>query len=89
MSLNSPAIEYLAERPTPEEFELLFRSSGWTEALAVPADRLAASLPHAWHAVCARRGGQIVGAGLVLNRAPSRAGVSRALREMFRYRPQK
>ena len=67
MSLNDPAIEYLAERPTPEEFELLFRSSGWTEALVVPADRLAASLPHAWHAVCARRGGQIVGTGFVLS----------------------
>ena len=31
------------------------------------ADRLAASLPHAWYAVCARAGGQIVGAGLVLS----------------------
>jgi GNAT superfamily N-acetyltransferase len=67
MSLNDPAIEYLAQLPKPEEFEILFRSSGWTEAFAVPADRLAASLAHAWYAVCARRGGQIVGTGLVLS----------------------
>jgi GNAT superfamily N-acetyltransferase len=67
MSLNNPVIEYLAELPTPDEFERLYRSSGWTEAFAVPADRLAASLPHAWYAICARRGGQIVGTGLVLS----------------------
>jgi GNAT superfamily N-acetyltransferase len=67
MSLDNLAIEYRAERPTAEEFERLFRSSGWTEALEVTADRLAATLPHAWYAVCARRGGQVVGTGLVLS----------------------
>jgi GNAT superfamily N-acetyltransferase len=67
LSLDDPVIEYLAELPTPEEFERLYRSSGWTEAFAVPADRLAASLPHAWYAICARRRGQIVGTGLVLS----------------------
>lgn len=67
MSTEEPAIEYLAELPTPGEFERLFRSTGWTEAFEVPADRLAASLPHAWYAVCARRSGQIVGTGLVLS----------------------
>ncbi|MGA3031380.1 MAG: GNAT family N-acetyltransferase [Candidatus Limnocylindrales bacterium] len=67
MSLNELAVEYRAELPTVEEFERLFRSSGWTEALEVPADRLAAALPHAWYAVCARRGGQVVGTGLVLS----------------------
>ena len=67
MSLDDLAIEYLVELPTPDEFERLFRSSGWTEAFDVPADRLAASLPHAWYSVCARRGGRIVGSGLVLS----------------------
>lgn len=67
MSLDGPAIAYVAELPTPGEFEHLFRSSGWTEAFEVPADRLAASLPHAWYALCARRDGRIVGTGLVLS----------------------
>src|SRR5665811_1574815 len=67
MSLDNLAIEYRIELPTAEEFERLFRSSGWTEALGVAADRLAATLPHAWYAVCARRGGQVVGTGLVLS----------------------
>ena len=58
MSLDNLAIEYRIELPTAEEFERLFRSSGWTEALGVTADRLAATLPHAWYAVCARRGDQ-------------------------------
>jgi GNAT superfamily N-acetyltransferase len=65
--LDDLAIEYRSELPTPEEFDRLFRSSGWTEALEVTADRLAATLPHAWYAVCARRGGQVVGTGLVLS----------------------
>jgi len=67
MGLEDLAIEYRAELPTAEEFERLFRSSGWTEAEEVPADRLAATLPPAWYAVCARRDGQIVGTGLVLS----------------------
>ena len=67
MSLDNLATEYRAELPTAEEFERLFRSSGWTEALDVAADRLAATLPHAWYAICARRGGQVVGTGLVLS----------------------
>ena len=66
-SLDDLAIDYRAELPTPEELERLFRSSGWTEALEVTADRLAATLPHAWYAVRARRGGQVVGTGLVLS----------------------
>jgi GNAT superfamily N-acetyltransferase len=67
VNYDDPAIEYLGERPKPAEFERLFRSSGWDEADAVPAGRLAAALPHAWYAVCARRGGEIVGTGLVLS----------------------
>jgi GNAT superfamily N-acetyltransferase len=67
MSLDDLAIEYRAEPPTAEEFKRLFRSSGWSEALQVADDRLAATLPHAWYAVCARRGGQVVGTGLVLS----------------------
>ncbi len=67
MGLEDLAIEYRAEVPTAEEFERLFRSSGWAEAEEVTADRLAATLPHAWYAVCARRGDQIAGAGLVLS----------------------
>lgn len=67
MSLGDLAIEYTAEVPTAEEFERLFRSSGWTEALEIPADQLAATLPHAWYAVYARRGSQVVGTGLVLS----------------------
>jgi len=67
MGLDDLAIEYRAELPTADEFERLFRSSGWSEALEVPADRLAAALPHAWSAVCARRGGEVVGTGLVLS----------------------
>jgi GNAT superfamily N-acetyltransferase len=66
MSLDHLEIEYRAELATAEEFERLFRSSGWTEAMDVPADRLAETLPHAWYAVCARRGGEIVGTGMVL-----------------------
>jgi GNAT superfamily N-acetyltransferase len=65
--LPDPAIEYVAGRPAPEEFERLYRSSGWDEAYDVPGDRLAASLAHAWYAVCARRDGEIVGTGLVLS----------------------
>ncbi len=67
MSPDGLAIEYLAEPPTAEEFERLFRSSGWSEALEVPAGRLAAALPQAWYAICARRGSQVVGTGLVLS----------------------
>ena len=67
MSLDNLAIEYRPEVPTAEEFERLFRSSGWTEALEVAADRLAATLPHAWYGICARRGGQIAGTGFVLS----------------------
>jgi GNAT superfamily N-acetyltransferase len=67
MDLDDIAIEYRSELPTPEEFERLFRSSGWTEAFEVPADRLAAALPHAWYAICALRGGRLVGTGLVLS----------------------
>ena len=67
MSLDNLAIEYRIELPTAQEFERLFRSSGWTEALEVAADRLAATLPQAWYAVCARRDGQVVGTGLVLS----------------------
>src|ERR1035437_325299 len=67
MSLNNLAIEYRTELPTAEEFERLFRSSGWSEALEVAADRLGGALPPAWYAVCARRGGQVVGTGLVLS----------------------
>jgi GNAT superfamily N-acetyltransferase len=67
MSLDNLAIEYRAELPTAQEFERLFRSSGWTEALEVTADRLAATLPHAWYGICARRGGQIAGTGFVLS----------------------
>ena len=67
MSLDNLALEYRAELPTAEEFERLFRSSGWTEALDVATDRLTATLPHAWYSVCARRGGEIVGTGLVLS----------------------
>ena len=66
-SSTDPAIEYRAELPSASEFERLFRSSGWTEAFEIPADRLAASLLPAWHAVCARRGGEIIGTGLVLS----------------------
>jgi len=40
MSLDDLAIEYRGELPTAQEFERLFRSSGWTEAFTVPADRL-------------------------------------------------
>jgi aspartate racemase len=61
------AIEYLAELPTADEFERLFRASGWSEALEIPADRLAASLPPTWYSICARLNGQIVGMGLVLS----------------------
>jgi GNAT superfamily N-acetyltransferase len=68
MSQPDLAIEYRAEMPSAEEFERLFRSSGWSEASDVTADRLAASLPHAWFAICARRGGgEIAGTGLVLS----------------------
>jgi GNAT superfamily N-acetyltransferase len=59
-------IEYLAETPTADEFERLFRLSGWSEAMDIPADRLAETLPYAWYSVCARRGGEIVGTGMVL-----------------------
>jgi GNAT superfamily N-acetyltransferase len=67
MSLDNLAIEYRIELPTAQEFERLFRSSGWTEPLDVTADRLAATLPHAWYGICARRGGQIAGTGFVLS----------------------
>jgi len=43
VSLDDLAIEYQAELPTAQEFERLFRSSGWSEASEVPADRLAAT----------------------------------------------
>jgi GNAT superfamily N-acetyltransferase len=67
VSLDDLAIEYQAELPTAQEFERLFRSSGWSEASEVPADRLAATLPGAWYAICARCDGQIAGTGLVLS----------------------
>jgi GNAT superfamily N-acetyltransferase len=67
VSLDNLTIEYRPELPTAEELELLFRSSGWSEADEVPADRLAATLPSAWYAVCARRDGQIAGTGMVLS----------------------
>lgn len=53
--------------PGVDDFIRLFRASGWTEAHEVPADRLAAALPAAWYAVCARRAGEVVGTGLVLS----------------------
>jgi len=67
MSPDDGAFEYRAELPTAEEFELLFRSSGWTEAVEVPSERLAEALTHAWYSVCARRDGRIVGTGQVLS----------------------
>ncbi|MGD0861334.1 MAG: GNAT family N-acetyltransferase [Candidatus Limnocylindrales bacterium] len=67
MSADDLAIEYRTELPAADEFERLFRSSGWTEASQVPADRLAAALPQSWYAVCAYRGGRVVGTGLVLS----------------------
>jgi GNAT superfamily N-acetyltransferase len=67
MNPDDIAIEYRSERPTPEEFEPWYRSSGWTEALETTAERLAAALPGAWYAICARRAGEIVGTGLVLS----------------------
>ena len=67
MSPEDLVIEYRDELPTAEEFELLFRSSGWTEAFEVAAYRLAEALPYAWYAVCARRDGEVVGTGLVLS----------------------
>ena len=67
MGPDNLAIEYRGEPPTAEEFERLFRSSGWAEASAVPADRLAASLSCAWYAVCARIDGEAVGTGIVLS----------------------
>jgi len=67
MSLDDLPMEYRVELPTADEFERLFRSSGWSEAFTVPADRLATALPGAWYAVCARRGGEAVGTGLVLS----------------------
>jgi GNAT superfamily N-acetyltransferase len=66
MGLGDLGIEYRDEVPTAAEFELLFRLSGWTEAMEIPADRLAETLPYAWYSVCARRGGEIVGTGMVL-----------------------
>jgi GNAT superfamily N-acetyltransferase len=67
MSIEDLGIEYRAELPTAAEFERLFRSSGWTEAVEVAADRLAATLPHAWYSICARHDGQVVGTGFVLS----------------------
>jgi GNAT superfamily N-acetyltransferase len=67
MSPDDLPIDYRAVLPTAEEFERLFRSSGWTEVFTVPGERLAAALPSAWYAVCARRGGEVVGTGLVLS----------------------
>ncbi len=67
MSRGDDVFEYVAELPSAEEFERLYRSTGWTEAFDTPADRLAESLNHAWYAVCARSGGQIAGTGLVLS----------------------
>jgi GNAT superfamily N-acetyltransferase len=66
-SPGEPPVEYLAELPAVEEFERLYRSTGWTEAFEVPGERLAASLGHAWYSICARQDGRIVGAGLVLS----------------------
>jgi GNAT superfamily N-acetyltransferase len=66
MSPDSWEIDYLPEIPTAGEFERLFRLSGWSEAMDIPADRLAETLPYAWYSVCARRGGEIVGTGMVL-----------------------
>jgi GNAT superfamily N-acetyltransferase len=67
MTADELVIEYRAEMPSPAEFERLFRASGWTEAADVPAERLAASLPHAWYGIVARRTGEAVGTGLILS----------------------
>lgn len=63
----SDQIEYRAEIPTADGFVRLFRSTGWDEALDVPADRLAASLPAAWYGICAFHGDRLVGMGLILS----------------------
>jgi GNAT superfamily N-acetyltransferase len=63
----TPPIEYGAGLPAAEDFVRLFRSSGWSEALDVPAEKLAESLRHAWYGVCARQGGRVVGMGLVIS----------------------
>jgi GNAT superfamily N-acetyltransferase len=66
MSPDDFDIDYSAELPTAGEFERLFRSSGWTEAMEITAERLAESLTHVWYSVCARRGGEIAGTGMIL-----------------------
>ncbi len=60
-------IEYRAEAPTLEEFERLYRASGWTEAYDTPLDKLATAIHHPWYSVCARIDGECVGTGLVLS----------------------
>jgi GNAT superfamily N-acetyltransferase len=67
MTADELVIEYRAEMPSPTEFERLFRTSGWTEAADVPAERLAASLPHAWYGIVACCAGEAVGTGLILS----------------------
>ena len=67
MTRDELVIEYRAEMPSPTEFERLFRASGWTEAADVPAERLAASLPHAWYGIVACWAGEAVGTGLILS----------------------
>jgi GNAT superfamily N-acetyltransferase len=65
--LDRRPIVYRAELPAVEDFVRLFRSSGWSEALEVPAGKLAESVAHAWYGVCAYRGGEVVGTGMVLS----------------------
>ncbi len=65
--MSEAQIEYLAQCPSPDEFERLYRASGWTEAFDTPGERLAESVARAWYAVCARSSGKVVGTGLILS----------------------
>ena len=67
MSDPNATIEYRDCLPTAAEFERLFRSTGWTEANDVSADRLAAALPASWYAVTAFVEDECVGTGMVLS----------------------
>lgn len=60
-------VDYRAELPATADFVRLFRASGWTEASAVPEDRLAAALAASWYGVCACEGRRLVGMGLVIS----------------------
>ena len=83
--MGSHRDQYRGELPTGDEFERLFRSSSWTEAFEVAGDLLAEALPHAWYAVCARRGGEVVGTALVLlRRCPARPDRGRDSRVVYR-----